>query len=142
MYYTSGVCVVCGQSAGMHTWYCARGRALRGREARCARAERQSRRVLCAAQEYVDIIYELRLRRVWTECRAAYVVLRPRGALRGPPDSDCASAQGYSITRTHSVSNKVTRLQSDTLRTGAEMRPGARGAAGVARGAGGNAREG
>ena len=78
MYYTTGVCVVCGQSAGMHTWYCARGRALRGREARCARAERQSRRVLCAAQEYVNIIYELRLRRVWTTRRAAYVISRPR----------------------------------------------------------------
>ena len=106
MYYTAIVCVVCGQSAGMPTLYCARGRALRGREAHCARAERQSRRVLCAAQEYVDIIYEHRLRRVWTECRAAYVVSRPRGRC-GPPDSDCASAQGYTITRTHSVSNKV-----------------------------------
>ena len=50
----------------------------REREARCARAERQSRRVLCAAQEYVDIIYELRLRRVWTKRRAAYVISRPR----------------------------------------------------------------
>ena len=96
------------RAEGTLTMWRVRAEEAREREARCARAERQSRRVLCAAQEYVDIIYELRLRRVWTECRAAYVVLRPRGALRGPPDSDCASAQGYSITRTYSVSNKVT----------------------------------
>ena len=130
------------RAEGTLTMWRVRAEEAREREARCARAERQSRRVLCAAQEYVDIIYEQRQRRVWTECRAAYVVLRPRGALRGPPDSDCASAQGYSITRTYSVSNNVTRSQSDTIRTGAEVRPGARGAAGVARGAGGNAREG
>ena len=55
-----------------------RAEEAREREARCARAERQSRRVLCAAQEYVDILYDRRLCRVWTECRDAYVVLRPR----------------------------------------------------------------
>ena len=89
-----------------------RAEEAREREARCARAERQSRRVLCAAQEYVDIIYELRLCRVWTECRAAYVVLRPRGALRGPPDSDCASAQGilyHTYSQRKQQSNQLTK---------------------------------